>query len=343
MNKIKNIIFFYYIRMSSYNPHRPPLNSWSSMFNLGNQPKIPGQCKQNLRFIDQESANSRNSYRLRRAFGNQLFNTTNQNQNEWILFTNSQNEFTFRFFPNSFNQNLASNGLSFNNGILINQNTQISQFNRSKTEFIFTTALYFDLCANNILLDLPFNTSDVSFGENLKKDLIDRGIPIDGSFSTILDIRQATSVIIPLNYNNYYEIRARPNIVPVEGQDPSDVTLSLSDNTGEFRSGLTPFRKAFNAGDMLTRNNSATSTLLGKPPNQVNSLRNMFGWQNNAGSVRQEENGSFYSGNPRFVYDGSDYARFKKLQAINRNYNDITFGGDQHSASQQAYRRVVQR
>ena len=50
-----------------------------------------------------------------------------------------------------------------------------------------------------------------------------------------------------------------------------------------------------------------------------------------------------FSGNPRFVYDGSDYARFKKLQAINRNYNDITFGGDQHSASQQAYRRVVNR
>ena len=100
------------------------------------------------------------------------------------------------------------------------------------------------------------------------------------------------------------------------------------------------FRKAFNAGDMFTCNNSATSTLLGKPPNQVNSLRNMFGWQNNAGSVRQEENGSFYSGNPRFVYDGSDYARFKKLQAINRNYNDITFGGDQHNASQHAYRRI---
>ena len=50
---------------------------------------------------------------------------------------------------------------------------------------------------------------------------------------------------------------------------------------------------------------------------------------------------SAYSGNPKFVYEGSDYTKFKKLQAINRNYNDITFGGDQHSGSQQAYRRVI--
>ena len=91
------------------------------------------------------------------------------------------------------------------------------------------------------------------------------------------------------------------------------VTLSISDNTGEFRSGLTPFRKAFNAGDTFNKN-SATSSLLPKPPNQVNSLRNMFGWQNNAGSVRQEIDGSFYSGNPKFIYEGSDYTKFKKLQ-----------------------------
>jgi len=40
-----------------------------------------------------------------------------------------------------------------------------------------------------------------------------------------------------------------------------------------------------------------------------------------------------FSGNPRYVYDGSDYVKFKKLQAMNRNYNDRSFGGDQFAAS----------
>lgn len=43
-------------------------------------------------------------------------------------------------------------------------------------------------------------------------------------------------------------------------------------------------------------------------------------------------------GNPKFVYDSSDYTRFKKLSAKNRNYNDSSFVGDDHSGAQSAYR-----
>ena len=333
--------------MSSYNPHRPPLNSWSSMFNLGNQPKIPGQCKQNLRFIDQESANSRNRYRLRRAFGNQLFNTSIQSPYDFVVFTNTTNDnFTIRAFKNSVTQNNVSSNIGTNSeGVVVNQNTQISQFNRSSTEFVFTVPQSFDLCANNIQFNLSYNFSDASFGEYIKKNYKISG-NFKGSNSNIDNLKYANKVtIIKANSDTEFTSIVIDSVInySINQSDPSDIIISISDNTGEFRSGLTPFRKAFNAGDMLTTNNSATSKLLPKPPNQVNSLRNMFGWQNSAGSVRQEENGSFYSGNPRFVYDGSDYAKFKKLQAMNRNYNDITFGGDQHSASQQAYRRVVQR
>ena len=312
MNIIKNIIFFYYIRMSSYNPDRQPLNSWTSMFNLGNQPKIPGQCKQNLRFIDQDSANPRNRYRLRRAFGNQIFNTTNLVDASYIIFLTESN-YTVRAYSNTHDQTSLHN-----RGILVNQNNKISQFNRSSTEFVFTVPK---------ISDLSYNVESPVLGRE---------------FIEHLDISRVKQLHFVSNDKN---IIVNGSLIKVDNliQDASDVTLSISDNTGEFRSGLTPFRKAFNAGDMFTRNNSATSTLLPKPPNQVNSLRNMFGWQNNAGSVQRDSNGSFYSGNPRFVYDGSDYSRFKKLQAINRNYNDITFGGDQHSASQQAYRRVVNR
>ena len=47
-----------------------------------------------------------------------------------------------------------------------------------------------------------------------------------------------------------------------------------------------------------------------------------------------------YSGNPKYVHDGSDYIRFKKLQAVNRNYNDSSYGGSQNSQQTIAIWRV---
>ena len=100
---------------------------------------------------------------------------------------------------------------------------------------------------------------------------------------------------------------------------------------------ITPFRMAMNAGDINNTVNSAVDKdILPRPSNQVhvNGSSLSSGYKMFAGSVRTVSDGSYYSGNPKHVYDGSDYVRFKKLQAINRNYNDPTFGGDQHNASQ---------
>jgi hypothetical protein len=58
--------------------------------------------------------------------------------------------------------------------------------------------------------------------------------------------------------------------------------------TGNFSQ--TPFRIAMNAGDANLRQNSTASGVA--------------------------------SGNQHFVYDSSDYIRFKRLQNKNRNYND---------------------
>jgi len=111
----------------------------------------------------------------------------------------------------------------------------------------------------------------------------------------------------------------------------------------------TPFRIVMNAGDINgTTNTPVSSVALPKPSNQVKVGASLKGLKRLAGSVdlfKDNDNssdpvGSFYSGNPKFVYDGADYTRFKKLQAINRNYRDVTFGGDQYNASQQAYRRT---
>ena len=112
----------------------------------------------------------------------------------------------------------------------------------------------------------------------------------------------------------------------------------------KFASGLTPFRKSFNAGDIFISNNKAPWASLSRTgSNQIN-LPRQSGVGDGTSTVKTDNPrfvASAYSGNPRFVYDGSDYTRYKKLAATNRNYEDVTFGGDRHSASQQAYRRVT--
>jgi len=110
----------------------------------------------------------------------------------------------------------------------------------------------------------------------------------------------------------------------------------------DWSSGLTPFRQAMNAGDILSKVNSPVhADILPAPANPVRiSKSSLAGWKGLAGSVIVSENGSAYSGNPRFVYDGGDYTRFKKMEAINKTYNDKSFGGNNSNAQQSAWRRV---
>lgn len=107
---------------------------------------------------------------------------------------------------------------------------------------------------------------------------------------------------------------------------------------------LTPFRRAMNAGDPYgTVNMAPNTTLTQKPSNQVQGSRrasNQSAASTSGNCRRTVSGGSAYTGNPKQVYDGSDYTRFKKLQAKNRNYNDPTFGGDDNFAGQVALSRV---
>lgn len=101
---------------------------------------------------------------------------------------------------------------------------------------------------------------------------------------------------------------------------------------------LGPFRTAYNAGDVITNSIVATNSIYGRESSQING--------NNLSRVQVRGDGlnrngsAMFSGNPRFVYDGSDYIRFKKLQAINKNYYDYSFGGADNSQSQHAINRV---
>lgn len=111
------------------------------------------------------------------------------------------------------------------------------------------------------------------------------------------------------------------------------------------KTALTPFRVAMNAGDVNGTVNESTDKKFGKPANQVTGVNPSFssqalaGYKGLAGNI-QTNGKSAFTGNPRYVYDSADYIRYKKLNSINNNYNDSSFGGDNHLSSQSALRRV---
>ena len=98
---------------------------------------------------------------------------------------------------------------------------------------------------------------------------------------------------------------------------------------------ITPFRAVMSAGDPAgTVNEAASPSLPG-----VSQISKKVPFRLHFGGVHNNGN-ALFTGNPKYVYDSSDYVRFKKLQAQNRTYNDKSFGGDQSNASQSALRAV---
>ena len=101
----------------------------------------------------------------------------------------------------------------------------------------------------------------------------------------------------------------------------------------------TPFRIVNNAGDYLSRQYYTSGG-----SNQVTSARSSItaGWHGSAGAVKSMADATGIPSatcNPRYVYDGSDYARYKRNRAVNKNYNDMGFGGA-NNGSQSALRFV---
>ena len=138
-----------------------------------------------------------------------------------------------------------------------------------------------------------------------------------------------------------------------QGAPATDIPIT---GVGGHIGGQTPFRALMNAGDpnlsdqsnILGQNNMSNlfstgvvDPIYGRVISQVSSSRRASnaGWRGLAGGVHTGGQ-SLWTGNQKFVYDSSDYVTFKKLQAKNRNYNDPTFGGDQHHASQVPLARV---
>lgn len=103
----------------------------------------------------------------------------------------------------------------------------------------------------------------------------------------------------------------------------------------------TPFRAVNNAGDLLNRvaytSGGSNQVKTGRIKTSANHTGNILG-----GSIFAKPDGSGVpsaSTNVKWVYDGSDYTRFKKQQAANRTYNDWSYGGS-NNGSYTAYNRV---
>ena len=125
-------------------------------------------------------------------------------------------------------------------------------------------------------------------------------------------------------------------------------TTSYSGSSNSKRI-ITPFRAVNNAGDLLSRENYSCGGSCQTPQSRpgLNGLRQRFGSTSTScqqsvvwSTLQLDNNIPSSTCNVKFVYDGSDYTKFKKNQAVNRNYNDRSFGGNDNNADQSAIRHI---
>jgi len=101
----------------------------------------------------------------------------------------------------------------------------------------------------------------------------------------------------------------------------------------------TPFRAVNNSGDLLSRK----SYSCGGSCQSFQSRPGLRGLKGAFGSIKSSCDGTDIppaSCNTKYVYDSSDYVTYLKQKAINKNYNDISNGGNLNSGSQVAFRAV---
>ena len=111
----------------------------------------------------------------------------------------------------------------------------------------------------------------------------------------------------------------------------------------------TPFRAVNNAGDLLSRENFTC----GGTCQSVQSRPNVKGIKGHLGHVQDTcipsvvwsnlqllNNVPAAACNVKYVYDSSDYITYLKQKAVVKNYNNLTYGGDDSNASQSALRSI---
>jgi hypothetical protein len=102
---------------------------------------------------------------------------------------------------------------------------------------------------------------------------------------------------------------------------------------------VSPFRAVTNSGDILSRENYSC----GGPCQSFQSRPGMYGLKTHFGAIQSKCDASGIppaSCNVKYVYDGSDYTTYLKQKAINKNYNDLSNGGNDNSGGQIAWRAI---
>jgi hypothetical protein len=90
------------------------------------------------------------------------------------------------------------------------------------------------------------------------------------------------------------------------------------------------FKAVNNIGDFLSRKDYACGYI--PNPIQPDSVK----WRSRIGGIQKHcdnTNVPCSNTNTKFVPDSSDYITYKKQRALNLNYNDSKFGGDDHHAN----------
>jgi hypothetical protein len=111
----------------------------------------------------------------------------------------------------------------------------------------------------------------------------------------------------------------------------------------------TPFRAVNNSGDLMSRANyscgGSCQTYQSRPG--LKGLRHRFGAIQHScipsvvySPLQLLTNIPAAACNVKYVYDTSDYITYLKQKAINKNYNSLTYSGDQSHTNQSAVRAI---
>lgn len=114
----------------------------------------------------------------------------------------------------------------------------------------------------------------------------------------------------------------------------------------------TPFRAVNNAGDLLSRENFSCGgncqTFQSRPG--LRGLRVRFGATSISctpssayNTLQLNTNVPSATCNVKYVYDSSDYTTYLKQLAVNKNFNDLSYGGDDYKSSQSVLRAIRRR
>jgi len=108
------------------------------------------------------------------------------------------------------------------------------------------------------------------------------------------------------------------------------VGLAVGNGDRVYSRVTTPFRAVDNSGDFLARWQYVCGG-----PNQIGRYRPGCYIRDSLQPAANTCDATGIEGascNPRYVHDSSDYAKYRKLRAINQNYNDSKDGGYTNSA-----------